>query len=540
MMTVEWTSGSEPDLAGFTLEMNSTASMTQFKTVYQAGPIETSARIFGLSPGTTYGFRVRSFDLSDNHSPYSALLKGTTMPRLYTIRITVVYDGGPMDAQPASHATVRLINFNGTLLGTGIADATGGAVFGELGADESYMIEASPVESLKGIEGVLTGYLENASGFIETSGGGTTITVDLILPYYMRPVHGSVSVSVAYGTGPRSDAVYNALVDLMDSTGSTVESSSTDDLGMASFVIRALPSEGYFRVIPPASVAAIPGRKAGYLEAISDRFNVTGSSPNAGTLQVMLEYVSYELPPRPLLIIWKSPTGRGVNINAPIVVTFNQAVRTNSVEDHTSISPLPNGVDYTWSNNNQTVTIVHEGFMPDTVYRVTLARNVISAEDSSFPVGYANNTWEFRTGDDPAGSDLTKAMIYAIIALVVIILIGLGIFIYLKQRPKIDLEIEEDEPDPYSYDYPEEDTIEGSVEDEEEVEDTIEDTTDVDDREGPEESIDLEGSPEDEEIPEAEDDEIEMLEDDDDFPDEPGPEVTRTNLKPRLRVVKGA
>jgi hypothetical protein len=541
-MNVEWTSGSEPDLAGFAVEMNSTASMTQFRVVLVAGPSEMSATITGLSPGTTYGFRARAFDLSDNHSPYSALIKAATMPRLFTIQAVVIYDGGPLDASAALSSVVRLVNFNGTLLDTSVADLDGTAVFVNLSSDESYRLEASPEASMKGIEGVLTGYLENASGFIETTGDLTRIVVVLTLPYYLKPAYGSISVSVEYGDGDRDGPVYNALVELLDSTNSTVESRSTDDLGTASFLIRALPFKGSFRVVPPSSVAAIPGKRAGYLEGTSAAFNLTVSYPDGGTIHVKLEYMSFHLPPRPLTVVWRSPTGLVLDLDEPIVVTFNQALRTSSVEGNTSISPLVKGVDYVWSNNNHTVTIVHDGLDPDTIYRVTLGRSIVSEDGTTFPVGYANNTWEFKTSDDSAAADTSRILIYASLALISLILIALVVFVYLKQPRRNDLEIEEDEPDPYSYDDPEEEIVDGPMEDldAEVVEDDATEFEDiveaegVSDDEGPQdEEREVDGDIIDEDV-------IEMLEDDDDFGEDFHPEEAKPLPKPRIRVLKGA
>jgi hypothetical protein len=517
-LTLSWEIGPVADLGGFIIEMNSTASMTQFKIVGNAGPLDRSLTINGLSPETLYGFRAYAFDLSGNPSEESELRKGSTLPQLYSISVHVHYYGGPQNGGPSSGALARLLTFNGSLIANARCNDLGGAIFEGLRMDEIYQVEATPDISVRGIEGLYTGYIENTSNFFETSGPSTQIEVDILLPYYVKPTVGSISAYVSYGEGPRSGAVFNALVELRDSDGAAVENRTTDELGQARFTIRKLPFEGSFRVVPPDSVAAIPGRKAGYLYKITNEFNVTEGLPDWGTFQVVLEYMDYETPPGDLLVIWKSPTGRTNDLDDPIRITFNQPVLTASVEAYTTVKPVPKGMDLTWSNNNQTLAISHDGLAPDRTYTVTVGISARSEEGAAFPEAYTNNTWTFETYDAATTLGLPREVIYAIIALISIVLIGLGIFFFLRRPKKEDLEFEE-EPDPYSYDYLDEDQYD-PIPEEEGPEDTIPDegppedggpVTDLEefpDEEPAEEEVDSEPGPEDEMLEDDTEDDV--------------------------------
>jgi hypothetical protein len=78
-VTLSWTPvGNPAGLAGYLIEQCQGAGCTTFSQVAQAsGP---SAQVTGLTPLTTYQFRVRSVDLSGNDSGYSNIVTVNTLP----------------------------------------------------------------------------------------------------------------------------------------------------------------------------------------------------------------------------------------------------------------------------------------------------------------------------------------------------------------------------------------------------------------------------------------------------------------------------
>ena len=81
-ITLNWTDNSSNE-NGFYLEQCAEAGCTSFSQVAQVGTNVTSSLQSGLAPGTTYRYRVRSFNANGN-SAYSNVAEGITAPALPT------------------------------------------------------------------------------------------------------------------------------------------------------------------------------------------------------------------------------------------------------------------------------------------------------------------------------------------------------------------------------------------------------------------------------------------------------------------------
>ncbi|MDG6224201.1 MAG: fibronectin type III domain-containing protein [Candidatus Thermoplasmatota archaeon] len=514
-LTISWDPGSETDLEGFIIEMNSTPSMTQFETLVTLGPGETSYTLGGLVPGTLYGFRMLAFDTSYNYSPYTPVFQGTTERMLYSLEVTVLYEGGPLSGQGAQGSIVRLLSFNGTLIESAQAQEDGVVGFSSLEMGGEYRLEGAPEAALRGEIGVRSGYLSNTSTFISASGPNPDLFTELFLTYYLRPETGSIDVFVAFGEGPRSGAVFNALIELLSMDDVVLENRTTNNLGEATFSIRTLPFIGRFKVTPPESVSAIPGKRAGYLQKMTNTFEVSSQEPYWGRFEIRLDYLDFTPPPRELLVLWRTPVGTVRDLDTSIRIMFNQPMDTLTIESYTTIDPPLKGARYVWTNNNQSLEILHDGLGNRVSYTVRIGTEARSIEGAGFPQGYTNNTWTFRTERTIVGSDgIPREVMYAALAIFAIIIIAIGVYIYIKQPRDDDLGTDEEEFDPYSYDYLDEEAY-GDAD--EEADEDLED----------EEYLEDEGEPEDEEegaeeegYEDEEDLEDEVLED-----DEVGPEV---------------
>lgn len=544
-LTITWEIGPEEDLGGFMLEMNTTPSMTEFDLLKVLEPEDRSYTVVGLAPATLYGYRILAFDTSYNYSPFTNVFLGRTEPMIYSLEVTVTYEGGPLSDRPAEGAIVRLLSFNGTFKESALTDGEGKVDFTNLEMGGEYRLEGAPESSLRGEAGVSTGYLSNTSMFISASGANPYLSAGLYLPYYFKPETGSIDVFVAYGEGPRSGAVFNAMIELTALDGSVIENRTTNNLGEATFMIRTLPFIGRFKVTPPDSVAAIPGRRAGYLQKMSNNFEVSSEDPYWGRFEIRLEYMDHVPPPKDLQLLWKSPMGVVRELDTPIRFMFNQPMNTLSVESYTRIDPPLKGMRFVWSNNNQSLDIHHVGLSNGVTYTVTIGTEVRTLEGTGFPQGYTNNTWTFKTDRMIGGVDgIPREAIYAAIAIFAIILIAIGIYIYLKQPREDDLGSDEEEFDPYSYDYLDEEAY-GDVDEEadedleEEEEELVDEEEPLGEEEGPEDEEYEDGEVLGEEILEDEEEGLEVDTETKEEPVDPHPapeEPERTPVRTRKKV----
>ena len=169
---------------------------------------------------------------------------------------------------------------------------------------------------------------------------------------------------------------------------------------------------------------------SGYLDLTTDLFELTFESPDTDLGDTYLSYYTYIPPPEDLWIISISPYGTAVDLASPIIIKFNQPVDTSSVELALNIDPpLQNPVNF-WEDGNRTLRIEHDDMIPETEFTVTIGIGARSEVGTSFPTGYLNNTFTFKTTaipDTEPSSEDSKYIIYAIgigaIILVIIILI---------------------------------------------------------------------------------------------------------------------
>jgi hypothetical protein len=554
-ITIMWTHPGPADLAGFVIYMSRPGS-PDFEILGSVGPELREYTATGLEWGTTYQFRIQAFDDSDNYSPMGDILDVTTITPLFEIRVNVKYDtGGPMAGEPANECLLELLAFNGTFIVASETDENGTASF-FVDPFESYSIRAIP--DMAGEIDLRSGYLSSLSELINIDGKNQTVYMNFTLEYYLRFEMGTVRLKVSYGEGRWSGPAYGALVTLLHENGTTITSDATDADGAVFFEISDLPIRGRFHIVPPEGTDGDPDEmRSGYLEMTTNFFELTLESPDVDLGEIFLEYYTYIPPPDDLEIMSISPYGSAVDLGSPIIIKFNQPVNTTSVELALSIEPpLQNSVIF-WEDENKIIRIEHDDMAPETDYTVTVGVGARSEEGTTFPAGYLNNTYSFRTTalpDSEPSSDDSKYIVYAVgigaIVLIIIILIYSRISSKKKEEEADERsyspfeEYEEDEF--YEEDYP--DDIAEQMEDElpfDDEDDFLEDDGYEDDLFEEEEEFDefeedvdeyYEGGEEEEEPDEIEDfDEDEGMEEEMEEVEEETPEEQEQKPKKRRK-----
>mgnify|MGYP002395040992 CR=1 FL=1 len=521
-LIISWTPPEDTDLAGYEIEINRSQGFG-FDKVGEAGPEQTSYNITGLSWGVEYTIRVRAFDHGPNYSPYSDEVTDSTKFIRFSITVNVSYsDSGPLANMKASGSTVIIRYFNGEELTNATTDVDGIITITGLEMDR-YIVNVRPPVSVRGIEGDRSGYLTSPDLQVEVNTTSPNIRSDVVLEYYEMPQYGTVSVVVTYSGGSMDDeAANNAAVDLQDEDGVLKDSKITGSGGRATFTIEELPFRGKFLVAPPDYLLGVRDSKSGYLPNTTNFFQLDGSQPDFGDVEATLTYYDYTPPPAPLEILSATPKDSILNLTAPIIISFNQAVDRSSVISSLQISPALNDMEYIWSDGDSTLTIHHADFIPNREYTVTLTNVAESKLGTTFPDGYTNSSWTFKTveiGNGGGGDDdgLSATTLYIIIGIVAVVLIIVLFMVF--RRPKEEDDFEEEFFDEY-----EEDFGESPVEDFDE--DYFDDEYDEDFEEGEEpfeEEEELIEGEEEEEEPMMEEDE-ELIEEEEEEEGEEEPE----------------
>jgi hypothetical protein len=444
-----WEHPGSDDLSHFEVQMNKTSTSALFQVVGTASPVERTITIPGLTWNTWYYFRVRAYDLSGNGSPSSTSLPVLTeYPPLEVIVQVNFADEGPYAGEPANDSAVRMYLSSGTLYGTFSTDGLGRCSIIGLVPDQDYYIEALPPVGTEGVERTRPGYLRATSMVFSMAAGSPTEELELVLPYQRPIVIGLIKVRVEFGQGPRTGPVHLSRISLIDGNGAVLRTVLGSGEGTASFSISDLPFSGKVSARPPEDLEGNPSMNvAGYLEAISGQLNITSEAPTPDTVLLSLTYYEGFVPPRYLYISRKMPTGSSVNLDAPLSITFDQPVNRTSIEAALSVDPPLSTPLITWSKDGTTIVIDHAGLLPITSYQVSVGTKAVSLNGTSFPVGYTENTWTFRTTgepgkDHPDGPDLLMVLLIAIA--VTALLVGAVIWI-MSIRNKEEADYQDDE-----------------------------------------------------------------------------------------------
>ncbi|MGA1820534.1 MAG: fibronectin type III domain-containing protein [Thermoplasmatota archaeon] len=533
-ITLSWTHAGETDLAGFKVFMSGSGQV-DFEIIATIGPEARTYTATELEFSTTYRFQVQAFDESDNHSPFSRILQASTELPMVEFRVAAYYsDDGPRAGLPAANCSLELISFNGSVKGVTKTNETGVGIFIRRDAYESYSVRVLPPQEILGEEGVITGYLPATSALVTVDPYITSVQINLTMDYYRRVMNGTIRLKVIYGEGPRSGVVYMAMVELEHEDGAIVEEKLTNSDGAVVFMIGDLPFRGRFRITPPELVAGDPSNnRSGYIGLTTNFFELTSEDPDQNMGEVALEYYSFVQEPEDLLLVATNPYGSAVDPASPVIIKFNQPVRTQTVIDSLQVSPALKNPVYSWSDGNKTLRIEHDGLVPKTTYQVTVGIGSRSEAGTSFPLGYNNNTWTFTTTAIPGsedGEDNDRYVIYAVAIGAIIIVIIVLIYMRLgsKKDEEDDLEkpyssfgdyddeedddeeFEEDEDEYFDEDYP--DDIAEQMDDELPYDDEdLDDYYDEDEEFGEDEEID-EGPQEADELDEMEEEMDEDLE----------------------------
>lgn len=88
-----------------------------------------------------------------------------------------------------------------------------------------------------------------------------------------------------------------------------------------------------------------------------------------------------------------TPIGNAVNPDDPILLTFDQPMKQNTLEKFIRISPEVK-LRHSWDDKNNTLTIKHDTFAKDTEYTLTLAKGVETQKGGTID---SDATFRFRT-----------------------------------------------------------------------------------------------------------------------------------------------
>ncbi|MBN1538657.1 MAG: fibronectin type III domain-containing protein [Candidatus Thermoplasmatota archaeon] len=444
-ITISWTHPGGDDLYGFLVFMSGPGSM-DFEVVDTLGPEARTYTATSLNFGSSYRFQVQAFDTSYNYSPLSGILQASTDLPTMEIRVIVHYGStGPKAGLSADNCTLELLSFNSSVMAVTRTNETGtGSVIGR-DPYESYFIRAYPPLNLLGEIGTRSGYLPVTSDAITLDPDVELLHIELTFDHYMMSTNGTIRIRVVYGEGPRTGAVYGALIKLEHENGTIIDQKMTSADGNVMFTISNLPQRGRFQVIPPDGVRGDQARMiSGYVNITTNFFELTLEKPDQNMGDVVLEYYSYIPEPEDLMLTSMSPYGSAVDLGLPVIINFNQPVVTGSVEGSLLIAPSLRNPVFFWYNENMSLRIEHDGFLAGTEYMVSVGYGAVSEAGTTFPPGYTNNTWSFTTTamPDSGDRDNSRSIIYALAIGAVLLVIILLIYSRVSSRK----DREEDEP----------------------------------------------------------------------------------------------
>ncbi len=546
-ITLQWEHSGSSDLQGFSLFMNGSLPAEMIK-IADIDPSSREYTVDDLDWGTSYKFRLRAYDASGNPSSFTSDLEVITAMIQLSVFVKVNYSGeGPLAGMPVFNGTVSLISFNGTVVSFGQLDANGEISFTGLVLDEIYRLHVLPHAEYIGQENETDGYIPVLGDNFQLTEDNTDMTIRMTLPYYFLPSIGNIEVNVLYGEGPRTGAIYQAYVQLVDDEGTPIGEGLTDPSGKMAFTIPDLPFRGRFNVEAPLGIGGdISEDISGYLSQTTNFFTLDHAHPDHGTFTVELVYFEYIAPPDPLMIDRHYPMGTSVSLDSDIRIDFNQPMDKGSVMAHVKVIPALAGISYSWDEFGRNLTISHDGFLPLKEYTVIVEFGATSLEGTSFPSDYSSNQWTFTTvaEEKDDGNDeksISDEVLWAILIGLVVVIIIVGSYIYSSRRKEEEI----DDDDVYALadeeyydeeDYPEDDELMGDdMSDYPEDDEYYDEEEYLEDEEYPEEELaeDLE-----EDVPVVEEDlEEEMMEEEMDEEEMPPEEVQAEEEVPPEEVI---
>ncbi|MGA1866362.1 MAG: fibronectin type III domain-containing protein [Thermoplasmatota archaeon] len=441
-ITMSWTHPGSDDLAGFLVFMSGPGSL-DLEVIDTIVPEARTYTAAGLLFGSIYRFQVQAFDTSENYSPLSGILQASTDLPMMEIMIMLHYGStGPKAGLSAANCTVELLSFNGSVMAVTKTNETG--IGSLIGRDpyENYFIRAYPPLSLMGEIGTKSGYLPVTSETITLDPDVELLEIELNFDHYRMITNGTIRIRVVYGEGPRTGVVYGALVRLEHENGTILDQKLTSADGNVMFTLSDLPIRGRFQVVPPDGVRGDRSwMVSGYLNLTTNFFELTLETPDQNMGDVELNYYSYIPEPEELFLTAMSPYGSAVDLESPVIISFNQPVVTGSIEDSLLIAPSLKNPVFIWYSDNMSLRIEHDGFLAETEYMVSVGYSAVSEAGTTFPPGYTNNTWSFTTTVMPDSGDKTdnsRYIIYALAIGAVLLVMVLLIYSRLSSRNKME------------------------------------------------------------------------------------------------------
>ncbi|RLF69646.1 MAG: hypothetical protein DRN57_00055 [Thermoplasmata archaeon] len=220
--------------------------------------------------------------------------------------------------------------------------------------------------------------------------GWAPITTVIILPDRSQA---DISGRVIPSGGPITSGIPNANVSLL--SGNTPVMWTLSDID-GRFMFNDVDHGTYtLRTEPPQGVLYIEDQRSGYRANISDDLIVSGYLVEVNPV---LEYVELETGGY-INITYASPTGSNVFLDAPIIVEFSHPMNISSVENAVIIEPEVGNLTMEWDISQSLLTVMHDAFMPDTNYSITILPIVNSIEGFFLWPG-TNNQWTFVTGNE--------------------------------------------------------------------------------------------------------------------------------------------
>jgi len=191
------------------------------------------------------------------------------------------------------------------------------------------------------------------------------------------------------------EKIENATVILKDSSSTTISTTVSGAEGYYYFA-NVQYADGYMlHVDPPNGTAYEPAFfRSGYRPRDFGPFDFW--LPDL-MVNVNLEY-EVSTPPGYFNVTSAYPSGPEVYLNEPIIIEFSEPVDDDNILGFITFDPALTITSSERSDENMTLFIQHEEFLPNTTYTVTISADLISAPGNKLWEG--PYVWNFTTGSD--------------------------------------------------------------------------------------------------------------------------------------------
>jgi len=387
------------DVVEYRIYSNDTGNWTLILNSTHAGDF----LIENLEAGREYWFKVVAVDDAGIESEGVIVNATTPPPTKGTLSGWVLYQGGPLDGQNASGASVTLYNSTHQEVASAVLGEDGRFTFHNISFADGYLLEITPQDPVV--------YGGNQSGYCVWRGlinftEEREMTVHIRYYEYVPPTEGALSGVVIYSGGPHDgEKAAGVSVEVYSNT-TLVKSSTADENG--TFTIENLTFGVYRIVFVPPDEVAEGGNRSGYVR-VEVELNFTEDK----IMEVTVPYYNYTPPPPPT-----HPKVRILDKDGEPV-------------EGVTVKATVNGTVYTATTDEEGWAIFtgFEGDFPP------------GTEFSAEKEGYKKITW--REGETPPPLEKEEKQerdyIYLLLLLVVILLL-IGAILLLRKKGEVEEE----------------------------------------------------------------------------------------------------